>query len=577
MFNDLPFQHVVLLDTEFYGLPGNRQTPVAIVLREWRTGETIRLFQDELKQLSACPFPTGAGSCYIAFYSPAEWNTFLALGWSLPLNVIDFYVEFRNLTNDLLHFGKSNLINALDYFGEPSIGHAYKAEMQALILTGGPWDAAQKAAILDYCESDVEALVKLYPHIISRLDLPRALLRGRFMPAVACMEWAGIPIDVERYQRLLCHWGSIQEQLIERINWDFYCVYEGTRFRSRVWEWYLIRKGISWPRTASGKLDLKQATFESMLRLHPEIEPIYNLRNSIGKMRLRDISVGSDGRNRCMLSPFRSRTGRNQPSSARFILGSAAWMRGLIRPELGRGLAYVDFSQEEFAIAAALSQDRDMQRAYLSGDPYLALAKRAGYIPRDATKASHPQQRRIYKEACLAIQYGLGAPNFGNKIGTSPVIAESILQSHRKAFSRFWQWSDSCVRYAALYGKLWSVFGWYRHYSQMREQSARNFCIQAAGAEILRLAIIFAQAAGIKVIGPLHDALLIESDLCSIEEAVEITQKAMKRAGELTLKGFPLRSEAKLILCPDRYMEPRGQAMWELVWEIVNEIEQGNL
>ena len=111
----------------------------------------------------------------------------------------------------------------------------------------------------------------------------------------------------------------------------------------------------------------------------------------------------------------------------------------------------------------------------------------------------------------------------------------------------------------------------------MREQSARNFCIQAAGAEILRLAIVFAQAEGIDVIAPLHDALLIESDLSSIEEAVEITQKAMKRAGELTLKGFPLRSEATLILYPDRYMEPRGQGMWDLTWQIVNEIEQGNI
>src|SRR5262245_46554619 len=36
------------------------------------------------------------------------------------------------------------------------------------------------------------------------------------------------------------------------------------------------------------------------------------------------------------------------------------------------GIAYVDWSQQEFGIAAALSGDAAMQAAYQSGDPYLA-------------------------------------------------------------------------------------------------------------------------------------------------------------------------------------------------------------
>ena len=52
---------------------------------------------------------------------------------------------------------------------------------------------------------------------------------------------------------------------------------------------------------------------------------------------------GSDGRNRCLLSPFRSITGRNQPSNARFIFGPSCWLRSLIQPEPGRAVAYVDW------------------------------------------------------------------------------------------------------------------------------------------------------------------------------------------------------------------------------------------
>ena len=50
--------------------------------------------------------------------------------------------------------------------------------------------------ILDYCESDVDALARLLPAMLPRIDLPRALLRGRYMAAAAAMEYAGMPIDV---------------------------------------------------------------------------------------------------------------------------------------------------------------------------------------------------------------------------------------------------------------------------------------------------------------------------------------------------------------------------------------------
>ena len=32
--------------------------------------------------------------------------------------------------------------------------------------------------------------------MLPRIDLPRALLRGRYMAAAAAMEWNGVPIDV---------------------------------------------------------------------------------------------------------------------------------------------------------------------------------------------------------------------------------------------------------------------------------------------------------------------------------------------------------------------------------------------
>jgi hypothetical protein len=94
--------------------------------------------------------------------------------------------------------------------------------------------------------------------------------------------------------------------------------------------------------------------------MHPAIAPLRELRVSLSQLRLNDLTIGSDGRNRCLLSAFKARTGRNQPSNSQFIFGPAVWLRGLIKPEPKFALAYVDFSQQEFGIAAALSGDAAM-------------------------------------------------------------------------------------------------------------------------------------------------------------------------------------------------------------------------
>jgi len=58
----------------------------------------------------------------------------------------------------------------------------------------------------------------------------------------------------------------------------------------------------------------------------------------------------------------------------------------------------VDWSQQEFGIAAALSGDQAMQDAYRSGDSYLAFAKQAGRCSANATKTTHEPTRDLHGE-----------------------------------------------------------------------------------------------------------------------------------------------------------------------------------
>ena len=356
------------------------------------TGQTWRLFRGEFD--GAPPFPIGRDALFVAYYASAELGYFKALGWAMPANVLDLFVEFRNRANGLTPPAGFSLIGALAYFGLDSIGATEKDDMRTLVLGGGPWSDGERAAISEYCASDVAALERLLPAMLPQIDRPRALLRGRYMKAAAAMEWNGVPIDTNTLALLRAKWTEIQNELIADIDAD-YGVFDGRTFKAERWEQYLVAHGIPWPRLESGRLDLSDGAFRQMAKAHPRVSPMRELRGALSDLRLNDLQVGQDGRNRTILSAFRSRTGRNQPGSTKYIFGPSVWLRSLIKPPPGYGVAYIDWSQQEFGIAAALSEDTAMMAAYESGDPYLAFAKQAGFLLRPIDISDAVSRRRL--------------------------------------------------------------------------------------------------------------------------------------------------------------------------------------
>jgi DNA polymerase-1 len=90
-----------------------------------------------------------------------------------------------------------------------------------------------------------------------------------------------------------------------------------------------------------------------MAKRYPHLEPLKELRYTLGELRLEKLAVGPDHCNRVLLSPFGASTGRNTPSNSQFISGSSVWLRGLIKPPAERALAYVAWKSQEVFIAAA--------------------------------------------------------------------------------------------------------------------------------------------------------------------------------------------------------------------------------
>jgi len=573
------FDTVWFVDFEFYQPDGELPRPLCMVARELRTGRTIRFGEGELAAMDGSPFPVGPRTLFVAYYASAELLCFLSLGWPLPVRILDLCVEFRWLTNGITAPNGRKLLGALASFGLPSILAAEKSEMQELAMRGGRYSAVEMAQLIKYCETDVVALDQLFSKMLPYLDLPRALIRGRSMAAAAHMEAIGIPIDVPLHQQLTAVWEPLKNHVIEQVNVEF-GVFVPKRggsgasyaFSADAFGNWLARFGIPWPVLESGRLNLQEQTFDLMAACYPQLEPLKQARQLLSKLRQLQIPVGTDGRNRTLLAAFGSVTGRYQPSTAKFPFFASRWLRGLIKPRPGRAIAYIDYAQQEFGIAAALSGDLAMQEAYRSGDPYLNFAIQAGAAPPDATKKSHAAIRERFKKCALAVQYMMGEVSLAANIGGIPLQARQLLSLHRRTFPAYWRWSQGAVNHAMLTDRLHTVLGWQIHVtSETNPRTLANFPMQANGAEMLRLACCLATERGIRVCAPVHDALLIEAPIDQIDAAVEECRQAMAEASKIILDGFEIFTDVKIVRYPERYMDPGGVAIWEMVMRFLEQ------
>lgn len=571
------FEEILMVDFEFnQAAEGDNPLPVCMVAQEYRSGRTMRVWQDELCALQVPPFRIDSGALFVAYYATAELSCFKALGWSLPVCIIDLYPEFRNETNGKKLPSGKGLLGALIYHGYKSIDKVEKEEMRNLVLRGGPWTQEEQAAILDYCESDVVALKHLLDCMAHKFNV-HSIIRGNYTKAVAHMEHVGIPIDVGMYSKMKTHWATLQHDLIEETN-KKYGVYENGSFKMALFEKYLADNNIAWPMLESysskGQLvvtpDTKDDTFKTMCRAYPQLNQLKELRSTLSQLKLFALQVGRDGRNRTLLSPYASMTGRNQPSNTKFVFGPAVWIRGLIKPQNGRAVAYIDWSQQEFGIAAALSGDEKMREAYTSGDPYLTFAIQAGAVPTDATKESHAQERDLYKATVLATQYGMGHDSLAVRIGKHKYEAKELLRLHRETYRTYWTWLDGVTNYASFYGQLHTTFGWHIYKTpDTKERTMQNFLMQANGAEMLRLATTMMVQKGVNIVAPIHDAILVEDSIERIDDTVTSAQQIMSDASAIILDGFRLSSDVKIIRYPERYQDKRGEDMWNLVTELL--------
>ena len=441
---DLPYSEIWAEDDEYYpgrglgngGVEGDPITPLCRVAIELRTGRIVRQWQDELGPFS----PYHRDALMFSYSLPAEFGCHLRKGWNEPPHAIDALVEFRHHTNDGVARGRG-IGDALRFFGLESLDLAHKDTMRDRILQGPPFTEQERAEILKYCEDDVRALARLLPHLIPTIrSLPHALHRGRVQWAIAKIERRGLPIDLPLLSRLRRHWEGMKTDMVAAL--DPFGVYEiingVAHWRMQRFEEFVAHHHLQWPRLVSGKLCTDEETFREMAILYPIVNPLRELKCSLSQLRLNDLAVGNDARNRCPLWAYGTKTARCAPSTTKYVFGPAKWLRNTVAPLLPLALIHRDFKQQEVHIAGIESGDDALLSACESGDVYLGIAEQIGLLRDGMGQDERDAVRDLAKIIVLSIQYGAGANSLALRTGMARSEAHEILARLRGRFHRLY-------------------------------------------------------------------------------------------------------------------------------------------
>jgi hypothetical protein len=88
------------------------------------------------------------------------------------------------------------------------------------------------------------------------------------------------------------------------------------------------------------------------------------------------------------------------------------------------------------------------------------------------------------------------------------------------------------------------------------------------------MASVLLERNGLEIVGPVHDAVLLE---CSVDDADNVAKKAvavMEQASSYVLgEQRIVRVDYEIIRHPDRYSDPRGVETWNRVTRLLDEMD----
>jgi len=529
----------------------------------------------------------------VCFNAIAEARGLSALGLDpLQFKWCDLMLAARMLFNKPGLMNAGGLIDVCDSMGVKYRHAGKKSEMLDLILSKDHYSKEEMDSILVYCVDDTVTLEPLAKALFTRLVqvfnvdvntiIKKIYYLSKFSAAMGVCEGNGMPVDVDSLDNFLKHYKKAKFMFIERCSYPFYKFNHGLNDyikSSAIITDYIISNNFykDWPKTQTGMFCTDSETLKKKSSYSKELKELHETEKIVGQVKyfnpqkneLKN-NIGSDDRVRPYFNPYGTQTGRNAPPAKQFILAMSSVFRALIKPKPGFVITGVDWSSQEFALAAALSGDKVMLSAYYSGDPYFFFCKKAGAVPQNAKKEDYKAERLLFKATTLGLQYGMGYKSLAIKLtadtgrAVSENEAKQLVNLHKTIYSQYWKWVKSLDKIIDSEKPMFSLDGWGIRTTPKYRTSLRNFPVQSAGAAVLRAAVLLSLKDNLKIIAPLHDAIYIEHREGD-SEAVDKLKANMDKAVKMFFPNLNIRLDCESHGSNDTWVEDRSKEIYEMV------------
>jgi DNA polymerase-1 len=253
-------------------------------------------------------------------------------------------------------------------------------------------------------------------------------------------------------------------------------------------------------------------------------------------------------------------------------------VRKLILPAPGKRFVKSDFSTIELCIMAALSQDRAMLEALQGGIDLhrLTASRMSGKKPEEVTA----EERRAAKIMNFLLIYGGSAKTLQYRVQSDLGIwmsGDEAEQAKERFFAsypgvRMWQEGQvmamsntlphtfhncvqgfftlplACTKTVMGRRRVWPRFG--TGIRASRFQMFNTPC-QGTGADLIKLVMaeVYEKISGqdAKIIGSIHDEILLEVDENRAEEYASLLKEIMETAGSKLLHPVPVKAEVRIL------------------------------
>lgn len=229
--------------------------------------------------------------------------------------------------------------------------------------------------------------------------------------------------------------------------------------------------------------------------------------------------------------PLATNTGRDSIRGPSITSIKKALWQYLLAPAPGFAYILLDYSSQEPAIAACLANDLKLQNAAQEGKFYLHIRSHSNLADLDD---------KTSKQHALTYLYGQRPESFAKEHHIPLMLVQRRWEALREVFHQVDTELNRRSQQAFQNGFVRSL-DWAAWAPPLSNPLAvRNWPVQAAGADIMRRAVIGLAKEGIDLRLTIHDAFLIRVPIAKQDQQVAKAIEVLKQASAMVLDGFKL-------------------------------------